>query len=101
MHNSGMNALEGNARCLATIAALGISSMRSALGHGTMDRCLSDSKKCAGTNVYVEAYDEAVNSYFWRDLEVWDTLLALHARFLLRAWEHPLPDERAKINSGH
>lgn len=55
-----------------------------------MYRCLSDSEKSAG--MYVEAYDEAVDVYFECDLHAWGKLMAFHERFLLRAWEKPMPD---------
>jgi hypothetical protein len=71
----------------------------------TMDRRLSDRRRqllsSAETIPFVESYDEAVDLHFARDLRAWEKLLALHERFLLRAWEHPLPDEDCKIDRGH
>lgn len=46
---------------------------------------------------YLEAYDEAVNVYFKRDLQAWGKLKAFHERFLVRAWEVAQPDEMAGI----
>lgn len=65
-----------------------------------MNRRLSDSQRqilrSAGTNLYVEAYDEAVDLYFGCDLHAWRKLLGFHERFQLRAWEYPQPDTAAK-----
>lgn len=69
-----------------------------------MDRRPFDRKRqrlASETTPYVESYDEAVDLHFARDLRAWEKLLALHERFLLRAWEHPLPDKDCKIDRGH
>lgn len=69
-----------------------------------MDPFRSDSKthlfRFAGTNSYVDAYDEAVDLYFERDLQAWGKLLAFRERFLVRAWEKPLPDRLGRIDGG-
>lgn len=67
-----------------------------------MDRPLSESQKemlrSAVKNSYVEAYDEAVDMYFERDLHAWRMLLGFRERFQLRAWEYPQPDATAKVD---
>jgi hypothetical protein len=66
-----------------------------------MDRFLPDSKKrrFAETSPYVEAYDEAVDSYLKRDSQVWEKLLTFHEQFRPRAWEEPMPDLRGRVGS--
>lgn len=62
----------------------------------TMDRRQSGSKRqlllSAEARPYVDAHDEAADFHFKRDQQAWGKLLALRERFVLRAWESPIPD---------
>lgn len=92
--------LVGNHHCVPGVSSLADGTL---LNEVTMDRRLSNSKRqlllSAATSPSVEAYDETVDFDFKRDLEAWGKLSTLHKRFLLQAWEDPLPDKTDRIDS--